>query len=201
MDRREALRWMVIGPVGAAACGPAWVERLSAAALARPASGQPSAGAAGWTPRIFTPHQDATVVELSERIIPQTETAGARAARVNAFIDAVLDDAEAAEREAFLRGLDGIDRRSRAAFGVDFVDAPVREQEALLTRLAAAADAPADAAPEDREGAEFFQAIKRLTVTGYYTSEVGMREELGDDGTLVFDGKAGCAHPEHRGQA
>ena len=200
MDRREALRRMVIGPVGAAACGPAWVERLSAAALARPAPGQsPVAGAAGWTPRVFTPHQDATVVELSERIIPQTETAGARAARVNAFIDTVLDDAEAEEREAFLRGLDGIDRRSRAAFGVDFIDAPVREQETLLTRLAAAADAPAGATQEDREGAEFFQAIKRLTVTGYYTSEVGMREELGDDGTLVFDGKAGCAHPEHRG--
>ena len=45
---------------------------------------------------------------------------------------------------------------------------------------------------------DFFEAIKRLTITGYYTSEVGMREELGDDGMLYFAEKPGCAHPEHR---
>ena len=88
MDRREALRRMVLGSAGAV-CAAGWVERLSEVALAHaaPAPGQAAASAAAWTPRVFTPHQNATVIEISELIIPQTDTAGARAAEVNRFID------------------------------------------------------------------------------------------------------------------
>ena len=193
MDRREALRRMVLGPVGAV-CAATWVDSLTELALASAAPGQAAAGAAAWTPRVFTAHQDATVIEISELIIPQTETAGARAAQVNRFIDAVLEDAPDAERESFLRGLAWLDRRSRALSGADFIDLPVEVQVALLTAVSTRDGA--DAA--DREGVEFFEAIKRLTITGYYTSEAGIREELGDDGTLYFSGVEGCTHPEHR---
>ena len=193
MDRREALRRMVLGPVGAV-CAAAWVDSLSELALASTAPGQAAAGAAGWTPRVFTEHQDATVLEITELIIPQTTTPGARAAYVNRFIDAVLEDAPADERDSFLRGLAWLDRRSRAVYGEDFIDLPVDAQEALLTTISARDGAGA----ADLEGVEFFEAIKRLTVTGYYTSEVGMREEIGDDGTLYFADVEGCTHPEHR---
>lgn len=197
MDRREALRRMALGSAGAV-CAPAWVDRLSETALARAAPGQAAApAAAAWTPRVFSAHQNATVIELSELIIPQTETAGARAARVNEFIDTVLDDADPAERDLFLRGLDWIDQRSRATFGVDFVGAPAAEQTALLTILAS----PDNTALADREGVAFFHAVKRLTITGYYTSEAGMREELDDDGTRHFAARPGCAHPQHHGLA
>ena len=105
--------------------------------------------------------------------------AGARAARVNQFIDTILEDAPPAERESFIGGLAWIDRRSRASSGADFITAPPGEQVALLTVISSRDDA----SPDDREGVEFFEAIKRLTITGYYTSEVGMREEL--DGERV----------------
>lgn len=193
MDRREALRRMVLGPVGAV-CAPSWVDSLSELALASAAPAQAAAGATGWTPGVFGAHQDATVTVISELIIPQTETAGARGAYVNRFIDTVLEDAPDAERDAFLRGLAWLDGRSRALHGADFIDLPVEDQEALLTTISARDGA--DAA--DLEGVEFFEAIKRLTVTGYYTSEIGMREELADDGTLYFSGVEGCTHPEHR---
>ncbi len=193
MDRREALRRMVLGPVGAA-CAAAWVDSLTELALASAAPAQAAAGTAAWTPRVFTAHQDATVVEISELIIPQTETAGARAAQVDRFIDTVLEDAPADERDSFLRGLAWMDRRSRELSGADFVDTPAAAQVALLT----AVSTRDGAAVADREGVEFFEAIKRLTVTGYYTSEVGMREELGDDGTLYFSGVEGCMHVGHR---
>lgn len=197
MDRREALRRIVIGSAGAAVV-PAWVAGLGDAALARAGAAAQSAGGASaeWAPRVFTPHQSATVVELTELIIPRTETAGARDARVNEFIDTVLDDAAPAEREAFLSGLEWMDRRSRERFGVDFIDATPADRTALLT----AVSSPDDRAQADREGVAFFEAVKRLTVTGYYTSEVGMLEELGDDGTLHFAEKRGCLHPEHKGQ-
>ena len=194
MDRREALRRIVIGSAGAAVV-PAWVDGLSEAALAQAgAAAAGHAGVAGWMPRVFTPRQNATVIELSELIIPRTETAGARDARVNEFIDTVLDDAAPAERAAFLDGLEWMDRRSRETFGTDFVDAAPAEQTALLTILSS----PDNTSLADREGVAFFEAVKRLTVTGYYTSEIGMREELGDDGTLHFSEKRGCLHPEHR---
>ena len=193
MDRREALRRMVLGPVGAV-CAAAWVDDLTELALAHAAPGQAAAGAAAWTPRVFTPHQDATVIEISELIIPQTDTAGARAAQVNRFIDTVLEDAPADERDSFLRGLAWMDRRSRALHGTDFIELAVEDQEALLTAVSARDGA--DAA--DGEGIEFFEAIKRLTITGYYTSEAGMLEQLGDDGTLYFSDIEGCTHPEHR---
>lgn len=192
MDRREALRRIVIGSAGAAVV-PAWVGALSETALAQ-AGTAGRTGASGWTPRVLTPHQNATVTELAELIIPRTDTAGARDARVSEFIDTVLDDAAPAERDAFLQGLDWMDRRSRETFGADFIDAAPVEQTALLTILSS----PDNTSLADREGVAFFEAVKRLTVTGYYTSEVGMREELGDDGTLHFAEKRGCLHPEHR---
>ena len=51
--------------------------------------------------------------------------------------------------------------------------------------------------PAGTPGGDFFRAIKSLTVTGYYTSEVAMREEIGDDGNMFFAEFKGCTHPEH----
>jgi hypothetical protein len=40
--------------------------------------------------------------------------------------------------------------------------------------------------------------MKSLTVTGYYTSRVGMLQELDDNGAVMFTDKPGCDHPEHK---
>ena len=103
LDRRQALRALAFGGVGALAA-PAWAEKL--AELARDHAeahmqglSASAAEAAVWKPKVFDPHQNDTVVTLSELIIPQTETPGARAARVNELIDLVLSDAEERDRE------------------------------------------------------------------------------------------------------
>jgi len=176
-----------------AATAPGWVMTLSDIAHAHAATTRPQAGAT-WQPKVFTTHQNETVVSLTELIIPQTDTAGAKAAQVNVFIDTVLDDADASEREEFLRGLSWMDDRSQELFGTDFIDAASNEQTALLT-IVSSED---NQSLPDRTGVEFFQAIKQLTVTGYYTSEIGMLEELDDDGSVYFDDDPGCRHPEHQ---
>ena len=127
-------------------------------------------------------------------IIPQTDTPGAKAAKVNEFIDLVLDDANEAERKQFLNGLAWVDGRSQELFGSDFVSAAPDQQTALLTIVAS----PKNKAFEDQVGTEFFKAIKALTITGYYTSEIGMKQELGDDGQLFFLEYPGCTHPQHK---
>ena len=195
LDRRQALRTLALGSVGAVAA-PAWAEKL--VALAHDHAGHaPAAAAAGdaaWTPKVFDAHQNDTVVVLSELIIPQTETPGARAAKVNEFIDLVLSDADQRERKQFLKGLAWMDGRSQELFGADFAAAAPDQQTALLTILAS----PKNKAFEDQVGVDFFNAVKAMTITGYYTSEIGMKQELGDDGQLFFLDYPGCTHPQHK---
>ena len=197
LDRRQALRTLAFGGIGAVAA-PAWAETL--AELARDhadhahATLTAAAEAAPWAPKVFSAHQNETVVLLSEMIIPQTDTPGAKAAKVNEFIDLVLDDANETERKQFLSGLAWMDGRSQELFGTDFASAAPEQQTALLTIVAS----PKNKAFEDQVGIDFFKAIKALTITGYYTSEIGMKQELGDDGQLFFLEYPGCTHPQHK---
>jgi gluconate 2-dehydrogenase gamma chain len=158
MNRRDLLRLMALG-AAATAARPSWAG-----------------------PALFTTHQSDTVATIAELIIPQTETAGAKAAGVPVFIDTVIADADPPERDRFLRGLDEIDAEARAKCGVDFVAATSAQQRSLVESISTT---------------DFFKTIKTLTITGYYTSRIGMREELGDDGRTIFPDYAGCLHAGH----
>ena len=68
------------------------------------------------------------------------------------------------------------------------------QQTELLTRLAA----PSGHASEDAAGIPFFTAIKGLTISGYYSTKIGLEQELGDDGQLFNPVFVGCTHPEHQ---
>lgn len=114
------------------------------------------------------------VADLSEMIIPETDTPGAKSVRVPEFIDLILTEwAHDDERAAFLAGLKDIDAKA-AALGVQqqsqtaaaqrFVDLPAQNKEALMTQL--------DAARGDKDGAgHAFGQLKHLTVYGYFTSK------------------------------
>jgi hypothetical protein len=198
VDRRQALKKLAAGGLGAATA-PLWSQRLTALALAHadPHTLQAAAPAAAapWTPKLLDAHQNETVVAISELIIPQTDTPGAKAAKVNEFIDLVLFDAGPAERKEFLRGLAWMDARSHELFGADFVSSTPEQQTALLTILSARNGKSAS----DQLGRDFFESIKALAVTGYYTTEIGLRKELQEDGGLFFASYPGCQHPEHKG--
>lgn len=193
VSRRDALRKLGMGGVVAAAA-PSWVEALEALAQGHvhPAP-TPATAPADWKPKVLNADQDATVTLLSELIIPATDTPGAKAALVNRFVDAVLEDADEHERKEFLRGLEWTNLRSQERFGTDFKSATPPQQTELLTAMSSEASATS----ADLLGRDFFKAIKSLTITGYYTSEVGMKQELGDDGQMFFAEFKGCDHPEH----
>jgi hypothetical protein len=195
-DRRQVLRTLAASAVGAAA-GSTWVESLAALSRqqAHSHAAQSAVAAPDWKPRVLSPQQDALVMTLTELIIPETDTPGARGARVNRFVDSVLQEAPAAERKQFLAGLAWIDRRSRALYKTDFRSAAPQEQVELLTRLSGE-NGPEK---EDRTGVDFFRAIKTMTINGYYTTEIGLRQELGDSGQLFLPQFQGCDHPEHQG--
>jgi hypothetical protein len=191
ISRRDALKKMAAGGA-AAATSVFWVDALAAAAEQQaPHHHAAVAAATGpWKPKVFTAAQNATVVALAETIIPKTDTPGATDANVNRFIDSVLASASTEDRQKFIDGLGWLDAHVTESHGATFLKAPAETQLAVLTDLSKA--------PSDTPGADFFRAIKSLTVTGYYTSEIAMREEIGDDGSMFFTEFKGCTHEEHQ---
>jgi hypothetical protein len=168
MDRRVALR--LLSASAAAAVIPDDLKGLGRALHARLASGA--------TRRVLDPHQDASVVTLTDLILPATDTPGAKAARVNEFIDLLLAEwFDAADRERFAAGLAMVDQRARAAFGQDFLGGTPAQQASLLTALD---DETArwNASPRASRGPEpFYRQIKWLTLFGYFTSQIGAEQE------------------------
>jgi hypothetical protein len=128
------------------------------------------------TLRSFNAHQNETIATIAELIIPKTDTPGARDAGVPAFIDVMFADwAGEQERQGFTAGLANVDERSRAAYGKDFVGCTAAQQTEVLQdldyELARLRDTKSDTSQN------FFQTMKWLTLTGYYTSEVGATSE------------------------
>jgi hypothetical protein len=195
MNRRRALTRFVAGAFGIASM-PLWVESLCLQARAEThmQAAQAATGAAEWTPSVLTLRQNEAVIALTELVIPATDTPGAKAALVNRFVDHVLSAADATERTEFIRGLTWLDDRCRARVGKDVAGATAAELTTLLTPLAVEGTGAADDAP----GVAFFHAIKSMTITGYYTTEIGLRQELGDDGRMMLGTFGGCTHPEHQ---
>jgi len=196
MHRRDVLRTLGTAVVGATAA-PDWVASLTALAQheAHTGAAQTAVAATDWKPKILTVHQNETVIVLSELIIPTTDTPGAKDTLVNRFIDGVLADAPAPDRDSFIRGLAWIDERSQALFKKPFAAASADDQTSLLIRLSAAGNPEKEA----QIGRDFFDAIKSMTINGYYTTEIGLRRELGDSGQLFQAVSQGCDHPEHQG--
>jgi hypothetical protein len=122
----------------------------------------------------FDDHQHATIEQISELILPATDTPGARAAGVVGFIEVIVGEwYHEDERAAFLRGLADVDSRSQADFGKTFLELTEPQQNAILTGM----DAESRAMPQGSPP-HFFARMKSLTLYGYYTSEIGQRQEL-----------------------
>ena len=153
--------------------------------------------AALWRPRFFSEAQNEIVTTIAELIIPETETPGALAAKVNEHIDLVLSEESPEVQQSFLKGLEWIDRKSRQLFGVNFRQISAEQQSSILTAVARASSDP----PKDNLGSRFFEDIKRRTTFAYYTSEIGIHQELKYKGNAVLGDWPGCPHPGHHGDS
>ena len=140
-------------------------------------------------------HQNETVTEIAETIIPETDTAGAKAARVNEFIDLMLSDwFSTVERDRFLKGLAELDWKSRELANENCLGCDreqrvrlLEEQEEMAIQFRSGSNRNEDESPAT---GPFFDVIKWLTVVGYFTSELGMKGEL--DFNLFSPNYSGC---------
>ena len=159
LDRRE-----LMGLAGLLALGHVRPEELLAWAQAP--RGAQSATAENL--RAFSPVQFSVFDTLSENILPQTDTPGARAAGVASFADHLLaewfpDDA----RASFLKGLDAFDSGCRDRFGAAFASASREQQTAVMEESEALAMAEREgfsSSPARIGGSQFFDVAKWLTL-------------------------------------
>ena len=125
----------------------------------------------------FTAEQREAVDALAEAIIPETDTPGAIEAGVTDFIELIVAEwYEPAERERFMRGLAHVDEHAVALTGVRFAHAGEARRTAILAGLESEGVALTEL--DDEAPTPFFQQLRSLVLHGYYTSEVGMRDEL-----------------------
>lgn len=113
-----------------------------------------------------TPQQEALIAEIADIIIPTTDTPGAKAAGAEKFIVRVVRDCyELEDQKKFYAGLEKIDADSKEIYGKGFMALDSEKKNEMVKR-STTYDKP------------FFQQMKGLTVTGYFTSEIGATKAL-----------------------
>lgn len=111
--------------------------------------------------------QQALLAEVADIIIPTTDTPGAKAAGVEQFIVRLMRDCYVMEeQESFFAGLSKLDADAKATHGgKGFVELDLAGKNEMV-ELAV------------KNNKDFFKLMKNLTITGYFTSEIGATQAL-----------------------
>ena len=192
ISRRAALKVIAVG-VGTASALPILEETsLGQQSHTGMVMEKPTAGA-DQVHRFFNAQELATVATISGLIIPADEhSPGAEAAGVPAFIDLMVSESSTEVKRLWREGLNAIDKLSQERFSTAFITANSDQQVTLLKAISK--NEYKVRSIEER----FFVAIKSLTVDGYYTSQVGIHQELHYKGNAYLKDFVACTHPEHK---
>ena len=180
ISRRELLQLGVGATLAAPLAGLAPPAASAAPVLAAAAP----AVAAGL---FFSAAEMSLLDELTEMIIPaDAQSGGARAAGVVPFLDRRLAERDpkipeyAEERKRFKEGLARVEDVAREMHGKAFLEATPEQRVAVLTRMARNEEDPK--APEER----FFGELKKATAGIYYTSKVGIHDDIQYKGNTLL---------------
>ena len=162
ITRRKAIQGaasLVGGTIAATQLG-AFMSRAAAAAADNSA------------PLFFEDEQFLLLERIVDVLIPETDTPGAHAAGVHHFIDLMLAEWAAPERQArYVQGMRDLGSRLQSSNGDDFVSHSAAQQLILLGDL----DRQAFTAGS---GDSFYRELKKLVLFAYYSSEAGATIEL-----------------------
>ena len=138
--------------------------------------------------RFFTPNEHLLVEELSETILPaDSHSGGAKAAKVADTVDRYLGETyDDGERALWREGLRLIDLMSQHYSGKSFVNSTPEQRAAILKVLSDNSNMT------DLPEVRFFNALKETTVALYYTSKIGIHDELEYQGNRILENYVGC---------
>jgi hypothetical protein len=185
MDRRKSIKTLIIGGIATgviaeAACkseenkpGPANEEAKGQAAST--INRMPEEIAEEKKIRaetFFTPDEMTTITILGDIIIPKDEVSGSASdAKVPDFIEFIVKDMP--EHQTPMRGgLRWLDVQCLNRYGNAFRNCNHQQQMNMIDEIAW----PKKAKPEMVQGVAFFNLIRNLVATGFYTSEMGVKD-------------------------
>jgi hypothetical protein len=180
VTRRDALKAVGAG-VGTVALLP-WLSERGMAAFARIQDTN-----AAPAPKALSAAQFATLEAFADAIIPADDRSpGAREARVADYIDLLLSEAPGDTALQWFGGLAALDAAAAARFGAPFARLQAGQIDAILADISGNEDEPTT--PLET----FFVMTKEATVRGYYTSKIGIEQELRYKGNRFLREFVGC---------
>ena len=187
MDRRKSLKALALGTVSTGllldACKLADKKEADNKVVAKDNGSDNSSGinrmqeeAAHYKEvtsyTFFTPEEMATIAVLADIIIPKDEVSGsATDAKVPAFIEFIVKDMP--EHQVPMRGgLRWLNLVTAHLYNKGFADCTKEQQLQIVDAIAY----PKKAKPEMQQGVSFFNLMRNLTATGFYTTEMGGKD-------------------------
>lgn len=195
MDRRDSIKSLLVGSLAGGllinGCTPETKEPKTKVVS------ETGTGDYGRTPeekerdarlnaeQFFNEHEVTTIAILCDIILPVKDQFGsATDAGVPDFIEFMAKDLP--RHQLPIRGgLMWLDNKSNKQFGKEFKACSDEQQIAMVDEIAY----PDKATSETEQGIKFFSLMRDLTLTGYYTTKMGL-DDLGYKGNVanVWDG-------------
>lgn len=120
----------------------------------------------------FTPHEMSTITILADIIIPKDDVSGSASdAGVPDFIEFIVKDKP--EFQLPMRGgMQWLDQQCLGRYKNVFSNCTNAQQIEMVDAIAY----PKKAKPAMQPGVKFFNLMRNLTATGFYTSEIGVKD-------------------------
>ena len=181
MNRRDSLKALGLTAISTSVLLDACKQPEAKTEAAAPEENAKEAGREQWeldrdknlkSETFFTKHEMATITVLADIIIPKDDVSGSASdAKVPEFIEFIVKDIP--EHKVPMRGgLKWLDIYCFNKFQKSFADASEKERISVVDEIAY----PKKAKPEVAQGVSFFNKMRDLVTTGYYTSEIGVKD-------------------------
>jgi hypothetical protein len=179
MDRRKYLKTLAVGTVGTLSAPALLSSCESPNEVAKPAGpsidrtpAELAHEAKLMGDKFFDEHEMKTIALLADLIIPRDDVSGsATDAKVPDFIEFIVKDMP--RHQVPMRGgLKWLDVHCMKHHSQAFINCSEAQQTEVLDAIAF----PERAQPEVQQGVAFFNLMRDLTATGFFTSEIGLKD-------------------------
>jgi len=122
--------------------------------------------------KYFDAHEMATITVLADIIIPKDEHSGSASdAKVPDFIEFIVKDIPS-HQLPMRGGLKWLDLQCLNRYNKQFIKCTASQQTEMLDEIAY----PAKAKPEMSQGVAFFNRMRDLTASGFWSTEMGTKD-------------------------
>jgi hypothetical protein len=181
MDRRKSLKALLVGTVSTGVLLDACNTSDKKATADKPATTGNSINRMKeeaahekeiTSTTFFTPHEMATITILADIIIPKDDVSGSASdAKVPDFIEFIVKDMP--KHQVPMRGgLRWLDMQCLTRYKNSFAECNKQQQIEIVDAIAY----PKKARPEMKQGVAFFNLMRNLTASGFYTSQIGVKD-------------------------